>query len=132
MSATLHTDPATHITTLTVTGRISASELRVALDEFYVDTPTQLALCDVSRADPELLSKEELSDLAEHVAGLARIRAGGRSAIVATSNLAYGLSRMYGLLAETNRHPVAIQVFRTKEAALQWLLEQPEVAPRKG
>jgi hypothetical protein len=124
MSTTLSINPNTNIASLTVMGRISVSDLLVELDKFYAGPSTALALCDLSNADLGLLSSKDLDLLARHTAGRAAARAGGRTAIVAMSDLAFGLSRMYGMLAEYSKHSVAIRVFRGHEEALQWLQEQ--------
>jgi hypothetical protein len=62
-SVTLHRDPDSNITTATGTGRVTASDLWAALDKFYDDSPTLLALCDLSQADLSSLSGQELSRL---------------------------------------------------------------------
>jgi hypothetical protein len=54
--------------------------------------------------------------------------AGMRTAIVATTDLLYGFSRMYQSLAEVKDSPATIEVFRTEKEARRWLgLEEDEV-----
>ena len=54
--------------------------------------------------------------------------AGMRTAIVASTDLLYGYSRMYQSLAEVRRSPLTVEVFRTVEEAREWLgLQDDEV-----
>jgi hypothetical protein len=53
--------------------------------------------------------------------------AGMRTAIVATTDLLYGFSRMYQSLAEVKDSPLTVEVFRTEREAREWLgLEDKE------
>jgi hypothetical protein len=122
-SVTLHRDPDSNITTATGIGRVTASDLWAALDKFYDDSPTLLALCDLSQADLSSLSGQELKQIVEFTKSRAAVRRGGRTAIVAPEDLQYGMARVYQSLAEIHRHPVAIRAFRAGEEALQWLQE---------
>jgi hypothetical protein len=122
-SVTLHRDPDSNITTATGIGRVAASDLFAALDKFYDDSPTLLALCDLSQADLSSLSGQELKQIVEFTESRAAVRRGGRTAIVAPEDLQYRMARVYQSLAEIRRHPVAIRAFRAGEEALQWLQE---------
>ena len=52
---------------------------------------------------------------------------GMKTAIVAATDLQYGLSRMYQALAEVQKSPAVIEVFREEKAAREWLgLEDEE------
>jgi len=54
--------------------------------------------------------------------------AGMRTAIVASTDLLFGFSRMYQALAELRRSPLTVEVFRTVEEAREWLgLQNDEV-----
>ena len=122
-SVTLELDPVSKITTATGRGRVMGSELLAALQGFYDNAPTLLALCDVSDADLSALSTDELVRIVQFTERRAAVRRGGRTAIAAPGNLEYGMARMYEILADAYAHPVAIRAFRTREEALQWLRE---------
>lgn len=47
--------------------------------------------------------------------------AGMRTAIVATTDLLYGFSRMYQSLADVKDSPLTVEVFRTEKEARKWL-----------
>jgi hypothetical protein len=47
--------------------------------------------------------------------------AGMRTAIVATTDLLYGFSRMYQSLTEVKDSPSTVEVFRTEKEARKWL-----------
>jgi hypothetical protein len=54
--------------------------------------------------------------------------AGMRTAIVALTDLLYGFSRMYQSLAEVQKSPATIEIFRAVEEARKWLGLEPEEA----
>ncbi len=54
--------------------------------------------------------------------------AGMRTAIVASTDLLYGFSRMYQTFAELRKSPLTVEVFRTVGEAREWLgLQDDEV-----
>ena len=48
-------------------------------------------------------------------------RKGGKSAVVASSDLQYGVSRILGTLYEIEGYPTRLGIFRTMEEAMEWL-----------
>lgn len=112
--ASLHVDPGTGISTLTVVGRVTANEVIAALDEFYAGSPTLLALCDLSQADLLSFSTEDVARIVAFTIARAQARLGGRTAIVAVGDLEYGMARMYEILADLGKHPVVIRAFRAR------------------
>jgi hypothetical protein len=47
--------------------------------------------------------------------------AGMRTAVIAKTDLLYGLARVYQSMAEVNDSPAAVEVFRSEEEARDWL-----------
>jgi len=78
-------------------------------------------LIDATRADASQLSAKDLSDLVNSGVSHDATR-NSRLALCVSSELAYGLGRMYGALRETHAgNAREVQVFRDLEAAQAWL-----------
>jgi len=93
-----------------------------ALNDPKCPNPASL-LVDVRRS--ETLATAEISDIrrvAEYVGPFAR-RVGGRVAVVASSDVHFGLSRLGSVYTETVG--VEAQVFRDVESAVSWLSIPP-------
>jgi hypothetical protein len=123
-SVTVEFDPVSKITAAIGRGRVTASDLLAALDAFYDNAPTLLALCDLSDADLGSLTTEELGRIVQSTERRAEVRRGGKTAIAAPGDLEYGMARMYEILADAHAHPVTIRAFRRREEALLWLREE--------
>jgi uncharacterized protein (DUF169 family) len=68
------------------------------------------------------LTNEEIINIAEY--GKSIFIKPSRIAIVAPQDLAYGLSRMFGVYRDQESHSSA-GVFRNKKEAMEWLKKQP-------
>ncbi|MEQ9400112.1 MAG: hypothetical protein RJQ04_13200 [Longimicrobiales bacterium] len=94
-----------------------------ALNERLADASAVLELADCrTLRDLRGLSVQALISAANREAGQPRIQ-GGRLAVVVSSDLVYGLGRVYTTIAaEVGR---AAEVFRDVDAALDWLGDGP-------
>ena len=103
-----------------------------------------LLIADV-RFEPSFLHLANLSDVTEfaleprviaEIASWPVFDVGTRRALIAPSDVAYGLSRMFSLHAE--RAGQNVQVFRTEQEAVDWLNSptrpgrEPEITPAAG
>jgi len=109
------------------TGVLTGKEILAtarALPEVVVDmskiTHGLVDLTGVTRLD---VSTEEVRRISELNLKISELTGPGRIAIAASSDLAFGMSRMYGALVSTKNWTVA--TFRTMEEARAWLF--PEV-----
>ena len=57
----------------------------------------------------------------DHAKGFAHLRNNGKTAIVISSSLGFGLGRMYDTLAQIADHPVKHSVFRSYDEAVAWI-----------
>lgn len=126
MPVTTRFEPDTGIAHYVATGELTLAEVLAALGEVYSDpaykSPSR-SLWEMKDAHPKLDGDDVLSVV--NFVRTHRPSGEGRAAIVAERDLAFGLSRMYELLADDQR--VATRVFREVERARQWLLEdEPE------
>ncbi|MFN3237887.1 MAG: hypothetical protein ACE37D_12610 [Pseudomonadales bacterium] len=71
------------------------------------------------------LSQEDIRAVSEHASQQKNVPR--KIAIVAPSDLIYGLSRMYGVVRESAAsNTLEIRPFRSEHEAMAWLLEQDE------
>jgi len=109
------------------TGVLTGAEILAAakaLPEFVVDlSKFTHGLVDLTGVTYLDVSTEDIKKISEQNLKLSQLTGAGRIAIAASSDLAFGMSRMYGALVSTKNWTVA--TFRTMEEARAWLL--PEV-----
>lgn len=108
-----HIDPARRLIRVSLSGPVSVQRLalargRVAADPAY--DPGFALLVDLSDADLTPLVGDTLRQHARHPP------TAGRMAIVVSSDLAYGMARMYELAS-----PGEVVVFRSRADAEAWL-----------
>ena len=106
----------------TVTGQLEEHEFRAAGIALYgMDPLPRLSLWDLSNASILQFTLNRIeaiqSDIAEKVQG----REGGRTAVVAPKDSAFGIVRQYAAMVESFDLPFGHGVFRTIEEACTWL-----------
>jgi hypothetical protein len=122
MSIKTEVDESRDLTIHTLRGKIPASNVKDVLEAFFKDRPTKNVLWDLRDAEPEgeVLSQdvELLATLTKKYEGL---REKGRTALVASSDLVFGLAKMYQAFAniEGVKHPV--EVFRSMDEAVRFI-----------
>jgi len=104
-----------------VTGPVSEEEMYDALENFYKREPTALLLWNMSQADVSQVTTETLQRLVRKSTQLGGSRQGGRTAVIASEDLQYGLARMSEVFAEIESAPYSFRAFRSRQEALQWL-----------
>lgn len=119
-------DSEHELTVYRCSGRMKEEELTHILQSFYSGTPTLNILWDYSDASLEGISSEYVRQIHARVLKLGFARQGGKSAIVATKELEYGLARMFQIMADENGFPLRIKLFRSIDEAHQWLLEKDQ------
>lgn len=100
---------------------ISMPEIEKNIEEFYRGKPTKNVLWDMTNASINNLSTADVNKLASMVTDLGHSRDGGKTAIVASQDLLFGFSRMFGSLSSSKNHIAEIQVFRKIEEAIAWI-----------
>ena len=120
MAITYRIDKTTKLIRARVFGEISFDEFRTTLLEMLEDPdfdPSFGRLWDVREAR-SILSGEEVRGIAEVVR---KFVGGRRSAVVARTDVGYGLARMYSALLE--EAGIDVQAFRDMDEAMMWLQE---------
>jgi hypothetical protein len=104
-----------------IEGETTYDDVRVYLDKLVVDPgfrPGMTGLIDCRRVK-SLFSIFDLRKTAADIKKRPEMQVPARAAVLATSNLIYGLLRMYEAFNDGN--PSQIRVFRKSEEALAWL-----------
>ncbi|MDH3207864.1 MAG: hypothetical protein OEO79_14765 [Gemmatimonadota bacterium] len=114
-----------------VVGELSADDFREAGVALYeLDPVPPFSLWDLTHASVAEYDIDKIRRLQHEVAGIAKGREGGRTAVVAPTDLTFGIVRQYLALIESAQLPFEHNVFRTKAEAVSWLgLEMDSLGP---
>jgi hypothetical protein len=109
-----------------VTRELSFEDVSNTIRSFYEGMPTLNVLWDLSSANTDALSSEQVKQIATLLQKLRREREGGKTALVSPGNSTFGLARMLVMLLDVieETYPVKMKVFREIEKAIQWLSEE--------
>ena len=122
MPITLQTDKSKQLATFTVVGEVYFHELTEAVASFLKGQDVQNVLWDFRKAIPKgLFRMAEVSGIAKVGKNCAEMPAGGKTALVASSNFAFGLISRYKAFAELQGHTQAVRAFRSMDQAITWL-----------
>ena len=119
MPVTFEIDPAQRIVRTLASGRVTYDDLARHLAEEERDDALGLAEVIDGRGATTDLTPNQVRALVVRTDALVRKGRFGALAIVTDSDFAFGMARMYQLLAEPL--PVQIGVFRTLDEATAWL-----------
>ena len=125
MPITSQVDKTKNLVIYTLTGELTLDDIQSTIKSFWEAHELTLnALWDARRAK---LTNLESSDMESITALIGQYthrfeeRKGGKSAVVASSDLQYGLSRILGTLYEIKDFPTKLQTFRQMDEAMEWL-----------
>ena len=118
--------PGNRLTVFTVRGKANADEVIDEIVDFLNGAATPLVLWDFTAGSLAGIPSEGLQRIVEKGKQFAEIRLGGRTGIVCSKEVDYGLARMFQSFAELARVPFEISVFRRMEDARAWL-DEPQV-----
>jgi hypothetical protein len=124
MPVTTNADHDKQLTIHTVTGEPSFEEGMAAFKQFWEGKPTQNVLWDFRKASLTRLSSIETEAMIDYIKQHAEKRSGGKTAILVSKDLEYGISRMAQTFAELKNIPFEMEIFRSIEEAIQWLGEK--------
>jgi hypothetical protein len=114
-------DQQNDLSVFTVNGELTADEIIQKVEEYYLKHPTKLVLWimeDVQLANISTDNIERIIYTAKKHSGK---RPEGKTAIVSTRDLDYGLSRMYEAHAVQENMPYEYKVFKDIDEAKEWL-----------
>jgi hypothetical protein len=87
---------------------------------------SRLALWDFSQASVGSITPADISRLTVTMAGYARLRPEGKTAVIASSDLAFGFTRMYQTQRAGQKIKSSFKIFRNRRGALEWLQTESE------
>lgn len=103
-------------------GRLEVDDLiDVARSLYEMDPPPLYSLWELADEAAAGLSLQRMREIQSKMLGHVRGRDGGKTAIVAPSDFTFGSARQYVTLADARDLAFDLQVFRTRESALEWL-----------
>lgn len=109
------------LTILDVRGKVSVNDIIDALEKFYQSSCTLQLLWDLSESDLTGITADHLRKILSVAKDYAYLRKGGKTAFFISGSLGYGITRMYENIAGVHNHPVALNVFRSRDEAMKWL-----------
>ena len=125
MPITSQVDKSKNLTIYTLTGELTIDEIHEALKSFWEAHELTLNLLwDARSAIVTNLKSSDIESIATFISQYRdrfEERKDGKAAIVASTDLQYGLSRIVEALYEIEDFPTNLQAFRTIEEAIQWL-----------
>jgi hypothetical protein len=114
-------DRANDLTVFTLTGEVSFQDFLSSLNQYGKEGPTLSELYDARALKGKRLTNEEIHAFAVYLSKHADKRpAGGRTAVVVSEKVDFGLSRMLSLLTEETTG-YDIEVFQDIDAAFKWI-----------
>jgi len=122
------------LTVFRVQGEVVAGQILDEIIAFLTGEPSQSVLWDITAGSLARISGEDMRMIARRGIDYAYRRKGGRTSIVCSTDVDYGLSRMFQTFVELMQSPFEITVSRDILAAREWLNGpgQDLTKPEKG
>ena len=125
MPITSHVDKTKNLVIYSLTGELTLGDIQSKIKSFWEAHDLTLnSLWDVRQAKLTNLKSSDIESITALIGQYTHRfegRKGGKSAVVASSDLQYGLSRILGALYEIENFPTQLKIFRIMDEAIQWL-----------
>jgi len=121
MPITSSIDNEKQLTIHTAMGEVSFEDGMTTLRQFWEGQPTINVLWDLRKASLARVTSEETEAIMNYIQQHSEKRSGGKTALVVSGELEYGLSRMSQSLGEIKNLSLQMEVFRSFKKAMQWL-----------
>jgi hypothetical protein len=115
-------DSENDMTVFTVIGKVTANELVAAISDFYENSVTSNILWDLTKSDLSEIRSSDVELITNLSVKYAEKRSSGKTAIVGSDDLTFGISRMYEMTKEIAKLPFETKAFRDIDKAFKWLL----------
>ncbi len=119
---TKRVDPENDLTLFVVVGRLTKDELAKTIRDFYESSITLNVIWDLTQCDLSQASTKDVEQIAYMSVDYADKRPSGKTAVVGSDDLTFGLARMYELNKNLTDLAFETQSFRTIEEAYNWIL----------
>ena len=121
MPIRLNIDRTNNITTFTLQGEITLSELIEAINSYGRSGVTLNELYDVRQLTGERISSTDITKVVNYFQKYAGVRPEkSKTAVLVAESIDFGLSRMIQALTE-DVVPFSINIFKSRDLALAWL-----------
>ncbi len=117
----IKTEPENDLTIFTVIGKVGKNDIKDAICDFYESSVTANVLWDLSKSDLSEIKSSDVKRIADLSVVYADKRPFGKTAIVSSGDLIFGLSRMYELNKNEDNLPFKTRTFRDIDKAYKWL-----------
>ncbi|MEN8243444.1 MAG: hypothetical protein ABFS43_00930 [Thermodesulfobacteriota bacterium] len=124
MPVTFEIDHNNRLTIFTVTGEPTLQEGLAVYQRFYRNNPTLKVLWDFRMANLAQISNQDFQQIVYGVKYLPEKLKGGKTALLAFSELETTLLRMIQKSMLINDFPLEIEIFNLMEKAMQWFGEE--------
>jgi hypothetical protein len=125
MPITSHVDKTKNLTIYTLVGELTLDDILNGIKSFWEAHELTLGiLWDARNANLTNLKSsdiERITGFIDQYGHRFEERKGGKAAVVASSDLQFGLSRVLGTLYEIKDFPAKLQIFRIMDEAMAWL-----------
>ena len=122
MPMTFQTDLSKELTVFTVTGTVKLREWLNTLQAYARAGPTRYELFDIRDAEGGGFTSKEIDPLIEGAKSRSDARpAGGKTALVVSTDVHFGMSRVYQAISEIEGITWESEAFRSIEDAYKWL-----------
>ncbi len=115
-------DSENDMTVFTVIGKVTANELVAVISDFYENSVTSNILWDLTKSDLSEIRSSDVELITNLSVKYAEKRSSGKTAIVGSDDLTFGISRMYEMTKEIAKLPFETKTFRDIDKAFKWLL----------
>ena len=118
---------------LRVTGEVVRETFASLLEDLYTGFSWRHGLLDLSEASLLKIGEDDITFWIKNTQEVKkhclpnRVENAGRAAIFAPQDLNFGVARIWQTLVKYHRYPIAFEVFRTENEAVEWLLSSGDV-----
>lgn len=108
------------LTIYSIVGDYNIETLQDLIDRFYQSQYTVNLALDFSKAISPDFSRDDIDEILAHAKKYAHLRSFGKTAFIVSSDINFGIGRMYETVAEISNHTILHNVFRDFEEAIKW------------
>ena len=122
MSIESKVDRSKDLSTYVFSGKITSDDLINTVKDVFKGEITNNLLLDFRQAQPdEQFLSQDLEKIARITKQYWELRKSGKTAIVASTDIAFGLARMYEVFVRIEELTHSVRVFRSMDTAIEWL-----------
>jgi hypothetical protein len=121
--ATIETivDSQNDLSVFTVNGELTTDKVIERVEEYYTKHPTKLVLWIMGDVDLSAITSEGIERIIQIAKKNTGKRKEGKTAIVGSKDIEYGLARMYEAYTGFENLPYEYKIFKDVDEAKEWL-----------